>query len=181
MAKIYDSHYRTRQEQQLEDHAALLRDDIFSVIPGTVNMQHGMALKSRKIRSDSKFSNDEVFQLPQVPDTPITGSSHGQKATFRSLVVRLGSISSMPHLVPQPVSFDVSRIPDNKTSGKDMDSKAEIRTRTLHPRVKRMREDASIVSHSLQLVAEDFRKIHKPKIQKLKGGYLANTMLAFNS
>ena len=76
-----------------------------------------------------------------MPDTPIVGSSHGQKVTFRSLVVRLGSVSSMPHLVPQPVSFDVSRIPDSEDS-------------FLHPKVKRMREDASIALHSLQLMAE---------------------------
>ena len=95
--------------------------------------------------------------------------------------MRLGSISSTPCLVPQPVSFDVCRIPNSKTSGKDTDSEAEIRPRNPHPRVKRMREDASTASHSLQLMAEEFRKICKQKIQKLKGGYSANTMLVFNS
>ena len=35
--------------------------------------------------------------------------------------------------------------------------------------------------HSLQLVAEEFRKFHKPKIQKLKGGYSANAILVFHS
>ena len=44
-----------------------------------------------------------------------------------------------------------------------------------------MRQDASITSDSLQLVAEEFRKICKPKIQKLKGRYSANTLLLFNS
>ena len=43
------------------------------------------------------------------------------------------------------------------------------------------RMDASMASHSLQLVAEEFRKIHKPKIQKLKGRYSANAMPVFNS
>ena len=100
VAKKYDSHYRAKQEQQLEDCAALLRDEVFSVIPGTVNMQCGTALKSRKIRSGSEYSEDKVFQLPQMPDTPIAGSSHGQKVTFRSPVVRLGSVSSTLHLVP---------------------------------------------------------------------------------
>ena len=181
VAKTYDSYCGVRQEQQLEDHAALLRDEVFSVIPGTVNMQCGTASKNRKIRSGSEYSEDEVFQLPQVPDMSIAGSSHGQKVTFRGPVVRLGLISSMPHLVPQPVSFDVSRIPNSKTSWKDTDSEAEIRTRTPHLRGKRTREDASIASHSLQLMAEEFRKIHKPKIQKLKGAYSANAMLVFNS
>ena len=45
VAKNYNSHSRLRQEQQLEDHAALLRDEIFSVIPDTVNMQHGTVSK----------------------------------------------------------------------------------------------------------------------------------------
>ena len=112
---------------------------------------------------------------------PIAGSSHGHKVTFRSLVVRLGSISSMPHLVPQTVSFNVLRIPNSETSGKDTDSEAEVRMRTLHKKVKGMREDASMALHSLQLLAEEFRKIHKPKIQNLKGRYSANTMLVFNS
>ena len=168
VARKYDSHCRAKSEQQLEDHAALLRDEVFSVIPGTVNMQHGTASKNRKVRSGSDYSEDEVFQLPQVPGTPIAGSSHGQKVTFRSMVVRRGSVSSTPRLVPQPVSFDVLQIPNSKTSGKDTDSEVEVRPRTPHAKIKRMREDASMASHSLQLVAEEFRKIHEPKIQKLK-------------
>ena len=144
-------------------------------------MQHGTALKNRRARDCSNYSEDEVFQLHEVPDVPIAGSSHGQKVTFMSPVLRLGSVSSTPHLVPQPVSFDVLQIPNSKTSGKDTDSEAEVRPRTPHIRNKRMREDASMASHSLQLVAEEFRKIHKPKIQKLKGRYSANAMLVFNS
>ena len=77
VAKTYDSHYRAKQEQQLEDHAALLRDEVFRVIPGTVNMQHGTVSKSRKIKRGSDYSNEEVFQLPQVSDPPIAVSSHG--------------------------------------------------------------------------------------------------------
>ena len=181
VAKKYDSYGRARPEQQLEDRAALLRDEVFSVIPGTVNTQRGTASKNRR-RNGSDYCEDEVFQLPQVPDTPIAG----QKVTFRSPVVRPGSVSSTPRLVPQPVSFDVSRIPDSETSGKDTDSEAEIRPRTPHTRNKRTREnasmmDASIASHSLQLAAEEFRKIREPKIQKLKGRYSANAMLVFNS
>ena len=186
VARKHDSHGRAKPEQQLEDHAALLRDEVFSVIPGTINTQCGSAMKNRKVKSGSDDSKDEVFQLPQVPDTPITGNSHGQKVTFRSPVVRLGSVSSTPHLVPQPVSFDVSQIPDSKTSRKDTDSEAEVRPRTPHVKIKRMREDASMTdasmaSHRLQLVAEELRKICKPKTQKLKGGYSANAMLVFNS
>ena len=95
--------------------------------------------------------------------------------------MRLGSISSTPHLVPQPVSKNVLRIPDIETSGKDTYNEAEIRPRTLHQKVKRTREDASIALHSLQLMAEELRKICEPKTQKIKGGYSANALLLFNS
>ena len=81
-------------------------------------MQHGTASKNRKVRSGGNYSKDEVFQLSQVPDMPITGSSHGQKVTFRSLVVRLGSVSSTPHLVPQPVSFDGHKFPTVRHLGR---------------------------------------------------------------
>ena len=46
-------------------------------------MQSGTASKNRKVKSGSNYSDDDVFQLPQVPDTPIAGSSHGHKVTFR--------------------------------------------------------------------------------------------------
>ena len=109
-----------------------------------------------------------MLHLPQVPDMPITGSGHGHKVTFRSPVVRPGSISSTPYLVPQPVSLNVSRIPNSETSGKDTDSKAKVRIRTPHQKVKRMREDTSIALNSLRLVAEEFRKIHNPKYKSLR-------------
>ena len=54
------------------------------------------------------------------------------------------------------------------------------RPKTVHP-VARTKQEKSTAAHSLQLVAEEFRKIREPKISKLKGGYLANAMLVFNS
>ena len=104
MAQTYSHYSIIKWEQPLEDYAALLRDEVFSVIPGTVNTQHGTAFHMRKVKSGSNFSNDEAFHLPQVPDMPIAGSGHGCKVTFRSLVVRPRLISSTPHLVHQPVS-----------------------------------------------------------------------------
>ena len=83
VAKKDNSHCRVKPEQQLEDRAALLRDEIFSVVPGTVNTQCGTASKNRRARDGSDYTENEVFQLPQVPDMPIAG----QKVTFRSPVV----------------------------------------------------------------------------------------------
>ena len=165
VAPIYNSSLsKLRQEQQIEDHAVLLRDEIFSVIPGTVNTQHSTALYNRIVKSGIDFSDDEVFHLPQVPDMVIAGSSHGHKVTFRSPVVRPGSVSLTPHLVSQPVSLNMSRIPNIETSVKDTDSETEVFPRTPHQKVKRMRNDVSITYCSLQLVAEEFRKICKTEI-----------------
>ena len=50
VAKTYNSHSKARQEQQLEDCAAVLRDEIFSVVLGTVHMQHGTASKIEKLK-----------------------------------------------------------------------------------------------------------------------------------
>ena len=141
-----------------------------------------MALhKNRETRSGSELSEDEVFHLAQVPDMPLAGSGHGSRVTFRSMVVRPRMISSTPYLVPQPVAFNLSRIPNTETLEKDMDSEAEVKPMTPHQKMRRMKNDASITSHRLQLAAEEFRKICEPKIQKLRDRYLANAMLVFNS
>ena len=112
MAQMYSPHSKLRLGQPLEEHSALLRDEVFNVIPGTVNTQCGTATHAKKMKSDSDFSDDEVFHLPQLPDMPIAGSGHGHKVTFRSPVVRPRSVSSTPHLVPQPVFFGLSIISD---------------------------------------------------------------------
>ena len=85
-------------------------------------MQHDTASQTSKKKRGRNISEGEVFEschLPQIPDTPIPGSGHGHWVTFRSPVTRTGLVSSIPHLVPPPVSFHLSEIPDIKTSGKD--------------------------------------------------------------
>ena len=115
-------------KQLLKDYDALLRDEILSVIPGTVSMQCGTVSQNRKMKSGRNTSEDKVFEsdhLPQVSDMPIAGSGHGHKVTFRSPMVTPGSVSSTPYLAPQPVSFELSGSTDTETSGKDTDSEAE--------------------------------------------------------
>ena len=50
VTKTYSSHSKLRQEQQLEDCAALFRDETFSVVLGTVNNQCGTASKIGRIK-----------------------------------------------------------------------------------------------------------------------------------
>ena len=83
MTQPYSCHSNLRQEPQLEDHTALLRDEVFNVIPGTVNIQCGIASRRKKDKTGSEFNDDEVFHLSQVPDMPTVDSGHGHKVTFR--------------------------------------------------------------------------------------------------
>ena len=95
---------------------------------------------------------------------PIAGSGHVYRVTFRSLVTRNVSVSSTPHLVPQPVSFNLFEIPDTETSGKDTDSEAEGMPNMGIREKRRSKQDGSMAMHSLQTVAEELRKIHELKI-----------------
>ena len=72
VAKKYDSHGRAKPEQQLEDCAALLRDEVFSVVPGTVNTQHGNASKNRR-RNGNDYCEDEVFHYLRCQARPMQG------------------------------------------------------------------------------------------------------------
>ena len=81
----------------LTDCAALLRNEVLSIIPGTVNTQHGTASQNKKIKSGSDISKDEVYHLPQVADISIADSGHGHKVTFRSPVLRPRLMSSPPY------------------------------------------------------------------------------------
>ena len=40
MALAYSSYLRLRWEQAVQDHASLLRDEVFNIIPGTIKTQH---------------------------------------------------------------------------------------------------------------------------------------------
>ena len=80
MVLAYSYHSRLRQEQLLKDHAALLMDEVFSVITGIVNMQCGTVSQSGKRKIGRDTSEDKVLEsdhLPQVPDMPMAGHSQG--------------------------------------------------------------------------------------------------------
>ena len=60
-----------------QQHAALLIEAVFNTVPDTVNVRRGAAAQTPSISSEegeAGILEDMVDQLPQVPDTPITGS-----------------------------------------------------------------------------------------------------------
>ena len=125
-------------------------------------------------------------RLPQVPDTPVAGGDM-PSVTFKE------PVSSTPHVRLHPSTVYLSGVSSPKTSDKDTEDElirhyqpwvtnfeGGSRPKTVSP-VVRTKQERSTAAHSLQLVAEEFRKIREPKISKLKGGNLANAMLVFNS
>ena len=126
---------------------------------------------------------DEVFdshQPPQIPDTSLAGSIHSHKFTFRNQVAKKGSVSSIPCLIHQPVSFNLSEIPEPETSDKDTDREGErvqnpnIRSRlAAYLQCRRTKQDTFHAMHSLQLAPDEFKRIHEPKMAKL----MINTQL----
>ena len=87
----------------------------------------------------------------------------------------------MPHLVPQPVSFNVSRTPNGETSGKDTYSEAKIMMRTPHQKVKKNEGRCFHCLTVFSLWLKSFERSANQKYKKLKGGYSANAILVFNS
>ena len=120
-------------------------------------------------------------RLPQVPDTPVAGGDIPSVA-FQE------PVSSTPC-----VMIDLSGVSSTETSDKETEDEL---IGNYHPRVKnfeggarpktvcpvvRTKQEKSKAAHSLQTVAEEFKKMRELKISKLKGGYSANAMLVFNS
>ena len=63
---------KNSQDQEIDMYVALLRDEVFNIVPGTVNVTQGGA-QARKV--DLKEA-DEIFnsqRLSQVPDTLVAG------------------------------------------------------------------------------------------------------------
>ena len=175
---------KTSKDQEIKTCAALLRDEVFNIVPGTVNVTQGGA-QARKV--DLKEA-DEVYnsqRLPQVPDTLVAGGDI-PSVTFKE------PVSSTSHVRLHPSTVDLSGVTSPGTSDKETEGelirhyqpqvkqfKGRERPKTVHP-VVRTKQEKSTADHSLRLVAEEFRKIREPKISKLKGGYSANAMLVFN-
>ena len=90
---------KTSKDQEMETHAALLRDEVFNIVPGTVNVTRGGA-RARKV--DMKVA-DEMYnsqRLPQVPDTPVAGRRYAFSDFPRTCVIyslcEAASINSRP-------------------------------------------------------------------------------------
>ena len=165
-----------------QQHAALLREAVFNTVPGTVNVRRGAAAQTPSIRSlgerEAGILKDMVDQLPQVPDTPIAGS---QRVWFMEPVHHAptpmvgGNIPpkiGMSYVEPEPVK--IAETPVYHPGPRPVPRPRKSLSAVKHSMTE-------VAEHSLQMAAQEFKKIHEPKISKLKGGYSANATLIFNS
>ena len=165
-----------------QQHAALLREAVFNTVPGTFNVRRGAVAQTLFITSleevEAGILEDMVDQLPQVPDTPIAGS---QRVWFMG-PIHQASTPMVEGNVPPKIGMSYVNLGPVKT----------VETQVYHPGprpVPRPRKSLSAVKHSmtevaeysLQVAAQEFKKICEPKISKLKSGYSANAALIFNS
>ena len=102
---------KTSMDQEMETCAALLRDEVFNIVPGTVNVTQGGA-GARKV--DMKVA-DEMYnsqRLPQVPNTPVAGGDM-PSVTFPE------PVSSTPCVRLHPSTVDLSGVSNTETSDKE--------------------------------------------------------------
>ena len=102
---------KTRQDWEIEMHAALLRDEVYNIAPGTVNVTQGDA-QARKV--DLKEA-DEIYnsqRLPQVPDMPVAGGDM-PSVTFKE------PVSSTLHVRLHPSTIGLSGVSSPETSDRE--------------------------------------------------------------
>ena len=119
---------------------------------------------------------DEIYnsqRLPQVPDTLVAGGDM-PSVTFTE------PVSSTPCLRLHPPTVDLSVISSTKTLDKETEDElvrnyhppvkkfeGGARPKTVHP-VVRAKQGKSTAAHSLQIVAEEFKKNKGDKNIKIK-------------
>ena len=158
----------------------MVRGAVFNTVPGTVNVRREQQseLPVYHWRRGAGILEDMVDQLPQVLDTPIAGS---ERVWFME-PVHQASTPMVGSNVPPKIGMSYVELEPVKP--------AEAPVYHPGPRpVPRPRKSQSgvkhsmteVAEHSLQVAAQEFKKIHEPKISKLKHGYLANATFIFNS
>ena len=102
---------KTSMDQEIETCDTLLRDEVFNIAPGTVNVTQGGA-QARKV--DMKVA-DEMYnsqRLPQVPDTAVAGGDMPSVAFPEP-------VSSTPCVRLHPSTVDLSGVSSTTTSDKE--------------------------------------------------------------
>ena len=161
---------------------ALVREAVFDTVPGTVNVRRGAAAwtpsKTSLEKGEADILEDMVDQLPQVPDTLIAG---GQKVQFME-PMQQASTPMVGGDIPPRIGMsyvEPGLVKTVEVPVYHLGLRPIPRPRKSLAAVKHSMTE--VAEHSLEVAAQEFKKIREPKMAKLKGGYSANATLIFNS
>ena len=102
----------TRLHQGNQTYAALLRDEVFNIVPSTVNVTQGVADQGKWTQKRAmKFITAK--DCPQVPDTLVAGGV--PSVTFKE------TVSSTSHVRLHPTTIDLSGVSSPETSDREME------------------------------------------------------------
>ena len=124
-----------------------LQREAFNILPGIVNARRGTAVA-------------HVSGISQ--DILVTGRSH-----FKNELAEEATWNAHQHL--QHVHFDSN--PQGGFTSTPLRYPEEARMRA------RVNSDVYPPGYDMKVVVQEFHKLHEPKINKLKGGYLATANL----
>ena len=156
-----------------------LRQEVFNILPGTVNPRRGAAQYESQDQAflfhKQVWFKDNNSSPKLRPDVKSGGGRSTQ--TLPVLAPRLSDISTIPHVpkytstphrvagvVPSNRTFDVSPIAPLADDSRNVATIA-----------------AEVSAAAAVQASKEFRKMREPMITKLRGGYSADTELMFHS
>ena len=107
----------TRQDQEIGTCAALLRYEVFIIVPSTVNVTQGRA-QAKKVDSNEDGEAYNTQRLPQVPGT-LVARGGVSSVNFKEPVVKETVVSSTPCMRLHPAAVNLSGFSSPETSDKE--------------------------------------------------------------
>ena len=156
-----------------------LREEVFNILPGTVNQHRGAAqyhlqdqafLFHKQVRFEDNTSSPELR-----PDLGSHGGRSTQTATGNTpMVSNIPILPNVPMYTSTPYCV-AGNIPSNKTF--DISPVAPLVSNTQDAATIAAEVSAATAAQALK----EFRRMQEPKITKIKGGYSADAELIFHS
>ena len=139
-----------------------LQQEAFQYLPGTVNVRRGTGIQHlSSIRQNIPVAGRQYFE-DKLAEEATWGSNHPHHVCFAGSEKR--GFTSTPLKSAAKVWEDYSLL------SQQQQARQSLLTSTVSP-----------PEHDMQMAVCKFCKLHKPKINKLKGGYSATVNLIFQS
>ena len=139
-----------------------LQREAFEILLGTVNVRCGTSIEHLSSLSQNIPVAGRQYFEDELAEEATWGSSHPHHVHFASS--QKGGLTSTPLKSAVKVGEDNSLLPQQRKA------RESLLTSTVCP-----------PKYDMQMAAQEFCKLCKPKISKLKGGYSATANLIFQS